>query len=150
MQSNTFEGAGPKLSMDDLKNLERKLEVALPSSFIDFYLRFNGGQPTLDWVPGSLRLEPTIVQEFYSINPLGSSQESEDIYSHYERLVKKSLISKNTLPFAVDPGGNFYALDLISKKITYIITEGQFQKREISKSFSEFIQSLTDEDSAYG
>ena len=103
MQSNTFEGAGPKLSMDDLKNLERKLEVALPSSFIDFYLRFNGGQPTLDWVPGSLRWEPTIVQEFYSINPLGSSQESEDIYSHYERLVKKSLISKNTLPSPLIP-----------------------------------------------
>lgn len=146
---NLFEGTGPALSVDDLKNFESQIGGALPADFIDFYIKFNGGQPQLDWVPGSDEWEPTIIQEFYPIAPGNNSSLMEDMYSHYEQFISRHLISRNTLPFAVDPGGNFYVLDLTTYEVKYLLTEGEFSSRTISKSFGDFIASLTDEDSVY-
>ena len=61
---------------------------------------------------------------------------------------KIGVIPNYLIPFATDPGGNFYSLNMRDNTIYYSLTE-EVSHQEIYKSFNSFINSLTDEDSAY-
>lgn len=151
MKRNKFTDTLKKIKAEDVAKLEGSLSKKLPESFIGHYLKYNGGVPDLDWVPGSGEFEPTIVQEFYSIYADGIPDDlkSDCLYEHYLKMVEMKVIERNLLPFAVDPGGNFYALNLDNGSIYYCVTEGAKQVRLLFDDFSSFLSSLTDEDGAF-
>ena len=64
-------------------------------------------------------------------------------------MVEMNVIESNLLPFAVDPGGNFYSLNLNDGSIYYCVTEGVKRARLIFDDFSSFLISLTDEGDAF-
>ena len=123
----------------------------LPESFVAHYLKYNGGVPDLDWVPGIDDFYFFFVQEFYSIyaNEISDDLKSGCLYEHYLKMVEMNVIESNLLPFAVDPGGDFYSLNLNDGSIYYCVTEGVKRARLIFDDFSSFLISLTDEGDAF-
>ena len=151
MKRNRFSDTEKKIKNDDFLKLEESLSKKLPESFISHYLKYNGGIPDKDWVPGRGDFEPTIIQEFFPIYTDGMTDElrSECLLEHYLKMVKMKVVEKDWLPFAVDPGGNFYVLNLNNECIYYIVTEGKGQARLLFDNFSTFLSALTDEDGAF-
>lgn len=152
MKKNRFSDTFEKIKKEDVEKIEERLSVKFPESFVNHYMRYNGGVPDLDWIPGVDNFEPTIVQEFYPMFTDGISYDlkGECMLEHYFKMLEMNVIRKELLPFAVDPGGNFYALNLIDETIHYVLTEGKGEGgRIVSNDFSSFLNSLTDEDGAY-
>lgn len=157
------EGVMPKLSdcsapltKEDIKSFETELNVKIPASMRNFYLKFNGGMPSpycfqpqdedLDWV---------------EINAFFPIKEHTDAFETIEAIAKdvwsRNLIPSNLLPFAMDSGGNYYALNLKNKKIYYYYTDvwDENASREynfeantqyISQSFNYFINHFIEEE----
>ena len=151
MKRNRFTDTLKKIKKEDIVRLEELLSRKLPESFVAHYLKYNGGVPDLDWVPGKDDFEPTVVQEFYSIytSEISDDLKSDCLYEHYMKMIEMNVIESNLLPFAVDPGGNFYSLNLNDGSIFYCVTEGVKRARLIFDDFSSFLSSLTDEDDAF-
>lgn len=157
------EGVMPELSdcsasltKEDIKSFEIELNVKIPASMRNFYLNFNGGMPSpycfqpqdedLDWV------------EIHTFFPI---KERTDAFETIEVIAKdvwsRNLIPSNLLPFAMDSGGNYYALNLKNKKIYYYYTDvwDENASREynfeantqyISQSFNYFINHFIEEE----
>lgn len=162
-EQTEVEGVMPELSdcsapltKEDIKSFETELNVKIPASMRDFYLKFNGGMPSpycfqaqdedLDWV---------------EINAFFPIKERTDAFETIEAIAKdvwsRNLIPSNLLPFAMDSGGNYYALNLKNKKIYYYYTDvwDENASREynfeantqyISQSFNYFINHFIEEE----
>lgn len=158
-----IEGVMPELSdcsvpliKEDIKSFETELNMKIPASMRNFYLKFNGGMPSpycfqpqdedLDWV------------EIHTFFPI---KERTDAFETIEAIAKdvwsRNLIPSNLLPFAMDSGGNYYALNLKNKKIYYYYTDvwDENASREynfeantqyISQSFNYFINHFIEEE----
>lgn len=99
------------------------------------------------------------MNEFIPIDTL-DEKPSTSIGGLYVSMTKKNIIQKDALPFAIDPGNNFFCLDLKDGSVFYHandvfdpalgITENQKKaQRKLTDSFSEFIDSLVSEDDAF-
>lgn len=151
---NPFSTVAPAISMADFGDLERAVGRLLPESFKQHYVRYNGGAPTDTQVPGDDDWEPTDVAMFYSIkHPLPGQDESSEMLNHFQAMRSKKVIPDFFLPFAWDPGGNFFGLDLRDGAVAYSATDVfdpalneaenyKNSQRRVAKSFEHFLEIL--------
>ncbi|MEJ7807447.1 MAG: SMI1/KNR4 family protein [Telluria sp.] len=149
-----FDSVAPALSASDFVPLERALAHKLPAKFKQHYLRSNGGAPTDTQVPGDDVWEPTEVAMFFSIkNRLPGLDAKSEMLVHFQAMRAKNIIPDYFLPFAWDPGGNFFGLDLRDGTVAYFATDlfdsGLNEdenytkaKRTVAKSFEHLLQIL--------
>ena len=151
---NVFDTVAPALSNADFAPLERALGQILPEPFKQHYLRYNGGAPTDTEVPGDDVWEPTEVAMFFSIKHfLPGLDAKSEMLEHFQTMRAKNIIPDYFLPFAWDPGGNFFGLDLRDGTVAYFPTDlfdpslSEVEnytkaKRTVAKSFEHFLQIL--------
>lgn len=158
-----IEGVMPELSdcsasltKEDIKNFEVELNVKIPVSMKKFYLKFNGGMPSpycyqpqdedMDWVE---------IKAFFPIKERTNAFETIEVIA--KDIWSRNLMPCNLLPFAMDSGGNYYALNLKNKKIYYYLTDewDENASREynfetntcyIAQSFNFFINHFYEEE----
>lgn len=144
------------LTKEDIKDFEAKLDVQIPASMKNFYLKFNGGTPSpycfqpqdedLDWVE---------INAFFPIKERSNAFETIEVIA--KDIWSRNLMSCNLLPFAMDSGGNYYALNLKNKKIYYYLTDEwdenasreynfETNTRYIAQSFNYFINHFIEEE----
>lgn len=143
---NLFTDMSSPITDKDIKFLENQLNYKFPKSFVQLYKNSNGGCPTLDWLPHPNQ-EPTIVQYFFPIQGIITVLE-ESVLKKYKEMTKIGILPYYLVPFATDPGGNFYSLNMQDNTVYYSLTE-EPSHQKIYKSFSDFFNSLTNEDDAY-
>lgn len=158
-----IEGVMPELSdcsasltKEDIKNFEVELNVKIPAGMKNFYLKFNGGMPSpycfqpqdedLDWVE---------INAFFPIKERTNAFETIEVIA--KDMWSRNLMPSNLLPFAMDSGGNYYALNLKNKKIYYYLTDEwdenasreynfETNTRYIAQSFNYFINHFIEEE----
>lgn len=129
------------------------------AEFVQHYVRFNGGVPEPEWLPETSDWDALIVQTFFPIK-FFKLEISETIEWKRDFLISKKLISADSVPFGCDPGGNYFILECSSGKIYYLPMDEEIDsadrdnyylkhRRFLCPSFRNFIDLLTDEDSAY-
>jgi len=140
--------------MADFGDLEQALGHLLPESFKQHYIRYNGGAPADTQVPGDDAWEPTDVAMFYSIkHPLPGQDSTSEMLNHFQAMRAKRVIPDFFLPFAWDPGGNFFGLDLRDEAVAYYATDvldpalseaKNYRKaqRHVARSFEHFLEIL--------
>lgn len=153
-EENIFDTVAPAISSTDLDDLERALGHDLPDAFKQHYLRYNGGAPTNTQVPGDAKWEPAEVAMFFSVRyPLPGQDSRSEILAHFEAMRQKKVIPDYFLPFAWDPGGNFFGLDLHDETVAYYATDlldpsldetENYRKarRTVADSFKDFLENL--------
>lgn len=157
------EGVMPKLSdcsapltKEDIKKFELELNVQIPASMKNFYLKYNGGTPSpycfqpqdedWDWVE---------INAFFPIKERTVAFETIEVIA--KDIWSRNLMPCNLLPFAMDSGGNYYTLNLKNKKIYYYLTDEwdenaskkynfEINTRYISQSFNYFINHFIEEE----
>ena len=157
------EGVMPELSdcsapltKEDIKNFEVELNVKIPAGMKNFYLKFNGGMPS------PYCFQPQDDDWYWvEINAFFPIKERTDAFETIEVIAKdmwsRNLMPSNLLPFAMDSGGNYYALNLKNKKIYYYLIdewddnvsrENNFEicTRYIAQSFNYFINHFIEEE----
>ena len=143
-------------SKEDIKNFEVELNVKIPAGMKNFYLKFNGGMPSpycfqpqdedLDWVE---------INAFFPIKERTNAFETIEVIA--KDMWSRNLMPSNLLPFAMDSGGNYYALNLKNKKIYYYLTDEwdenasreynfETNTRYIAQSFNYFINHFIEEE----
>ena len=141
---------------EDIKNFEVELNVKIPAGMKNFYLKFNGGMPSpycfqpqdedLDWVE---------INAFFPIKERTNAFETIEVIA--KDIWSRNLMPCNLLPFAMDSGGNYYALNLKNKKIYYYLTDEwdenasreynfETNTRYIAQSFNYFINHFIEEE----
>lgn len=153
-KNNAFDTVAPAISMTEFGDLERAVGHRLPDSFKQHYIRYNGGAPIDTQVPGDDVWEPTDVAMFYSIkHPLPGQNDTSEMLNHFQAMRAKRVIPDFFLPFAWDPGGNFFGLDLRDETVAYYATDVLDPKlsdlenykrahRRVAKSFEHFLEIL--------
>ena len=151
--------SGIKIDLVEIRHFEGIIGYFLPESFKDFYLNSNGGIPCKGWWDGTDDYDAVRVKKF---KPLAGSRHVEEhdtafMENCYLAMVKRNVIPKRLLPFAIDVGGNFFCFDLIEGNVCYYTTDSFDSDASIAvnqakacrwleKSFQDFIQNLKDED----
>jgi cell wall assembly regulator SMI1 len=156
MKPNQFHGCSQPIGSADLDACETVLKNKLPSEFRQHYLKYNGGIPEDNLFPGNGEWEPLEVTGFYPIKHKKSVADSESslLIEHYHLMLGKDVIPDRMLPFACDPGGNFFCLDLHDGSVHFYATDGfdptlsvaeNFVKaqRRLAGSFESFMDDLT-------
>ncbi|MGW8391838.1 SMI1/KNR4 family protein [Pseudoduganella sp. HUAS MS19] len=153
-ENNVFDTVAPAISMAEFGDLERAVGHPLPESFKQHYVHYNGGAPTDTLVPGDDVWEPTDVAMFYSIkHPLPGQDDTSEMLNHFRAMRAKKVIPDFFLPFAWDPGGNFFGLDFRDETVAYYATDvfdptlseaENYKKaqRRVAKSFEHFLEIL--------
>jgi hypothetical protein len=103
----TFLDPAPAITTADLADVERRFGFSFPSLLRSIYLEFNGGIPS----ENRYRDEngECIVHEFLSIK---TGPPELTLESTLRRVtIDQKILPKSLIPFAVDPGGNFYCFD---------------------------------------
>jgi hypothetical protein len=161
MQNLTFSGCREPASEQDLDDIARSVGSSLPESFRSHYARWNGGMPSLDWFPAHTDFEPIWIHEFLQIQgKRADSASGSSIQSVYAMAVAKGLLPKSVLPFAIDPGGNFFCLDVTDGSVSYWLNDvwdanlsvdanHANARRVLSDSFDSFLTALVSEDEAF-
>ncbi|EAX8474650.1 SMI1/KNR4 family protein [Salmonella enterica subsp. enterica serovar Kua] len=131
----TLEESEKKLTSDELSEFSRYFDGKVPLSFINFYIKFNGGYPP-DNDEGNFFLLGGFNSIKYGDLPV------ERIYSD---LVDDFPDLKNMIPFAYDEGGNCFLLSLKDENHGYIYIWLMDEKELvfISESFDIFINKLS-------
>jgi hypothetical protein len=153
-KNNVFDTVAAAISLADFGDIERATGHPLPDAFNHHYLQFNGGAPADTQVPGDATWEPTEVAMFYSIKyPLPGLDLRSEMLQHFSAMRAKKVIPDYFLPFAWDPGGNFFGLDLRDGTVAYYpvdmwdptLDEAQNYKkaaRTVASSFETFLENL--------
>lgn len=157
MSMVSFSNPGEKLTIADVSNFESELGFALPKDFKSFYLRTNGGSPDLDCWPIQDDYEPIMIFSFLSMKY--DRGDKGTLEGTYFKGVRKGYLPQNLVPFATDCGNNYICVDSEGKVYFYatdawmdgVSMEENMKrnKRFLCESFSEFIDSLVEEDEAY-
>jgi hypothetical protein len=125
----------------ELRELEERLMMKLPNSYIEFLLTNNGGLPTECTFDISDYNQSSIV--FYGVN---TGDEHSDLLVNYEAYEKR--LPEKILPIGFDPGSNLICLSISDGKILFWDHEKENFPPEltkmdvINKSFEVFIETL--------
>ncbi|WP_289630235.1 SMI1/KNR4 family protein [Bacteroides sp.] len=138
-----------KITQTNIEALEKTIKNKLPFEFKNFYLNSNGGVPIKKYF--YIEKDDNFVEIsffipiFYTTSDLGEL----NIESTYQELIKKN-IPNIYLPFAVDWGGNYFALNLETGNVILLLMDlGDFTNKCIkylSSSFSSFLEKLQNEE----
>ena len=158
-----IEGVMPELSdcsasltKEDIKNFEVELNVKIPAGMKNFYLKFNGGMPSpYCFQPQDEDLDRVEINAFFPIKERTNAFETIEVIA--KDIWSRNLMPCNLLPFAMDSGGNYYALNLKNKKIYYYVTDEwdenasreynfETNTRYIAQSFNYFINHFIEEE----
>jgi len=146
MKNNQFHGCSQPIENADLDACENVLKHKLPREFRQHYLKYNGGMPDDSLFPGNDQWEPLEIAGFYPIkyktnivNPQNSL-----LVEHYQLMCDKEVIPDRILPFAWDPGGNFFCLDLFNGTVHFYATDGFDPNLSISENFIKAQRPLSD------
>lgn len=155
MTENVFRNCADSITESDMNDVVSGLGYSLPDSFRKHYFLFNGGNPVNKIFKLNDDSEPLEVVGFYPIKYNTPAFETVNslLLEHYIFLVGKNIIPKEVMPFAHDPGGNFFCLNLENGNVIFYATDSfdpelspqDNQKRaqlKISDSFDIFMNSL--------
>ena len=141
---------------EDIKNFEVELNVKIPAGMKNFYLKFNGGMPSpYCYQPQDEDLDRVEINAFFPIKERTNAFETIEVIA--KDIWSRNLMPCNLLPFAMDSGGNYYALNLKNKKIYYYVTDEwdenasreynfETNTRYIAQSFNYFINHFIEEE----
>lgn len=129
------------ISQEDLLQFEEILGKKLPKSMMDFYLKYNGGQPQVRGVHDDHLLFP-----FNSFDSLEEMRKSLTWFD--DEVVPAGFKATDLLHFAYDPGSGNYALSLREEDNGMVYFYVLEEKAEIYgqwASFEEFLNSFVEE-----
>lgn len=144
------------LTKEDVAAFEKELDVQLPGSMKNFYLKYNGGMPEpYLFLPQNEEMDFVEIKAFFPIKQCTDAFETIEVIAR--EAWNDNFLPRNLLPFAMDSGGNYYALNLKNKKIYYFVTdvwddnlsrEDNFKEnmRYIAQSFKFFISHFEEEE----
>lgn len=129
----------------DIRNVKHKLGVSFPEQIVQHYLQYNGGAPD----PYCFVIEDgtvLMVQEFLAIKYGNITLE----YTYNTLTNNDAPIPVNLIPFASDPGGNYFCFDQDDKGSIYYYDAEHYDDpkrafRKISNSLDDFLNRLKDE-----
>ncbi|MGS0897313.1 SMI1/KNR4 family protein [Burkholderia stagnalis] len=160
MQSNEFMNCAAKINESDFDKVEKELGFKLPVVFRDHYLANNGGNPSDTFFICGDGEENFEVVGFYPIKYNTSAYETKDslLVEHYEAMLGRGVIPVNLLPFAHDPGGNFFCINMKSGTVVFYAIdafdpsaspqENHLENQaELTNSFDIFMQHLSHDSS---
>ncbi len=143
-----FEGTASPLSDVDIKRVERCLRIHLPQDLKEHYLMHNGGQPRPRFFLKDG--EPYDVDQFLAMN----TGDTNSSFEHaYVTLVDRTPeFPRGYIPFAYDPTGDYFLYCVKPGSFGQIMfNQHEYYGDEdryvvfLAPSFSEFINSLTEE-----
>ena len=133
------------ISNDNIVSLENLVGYSIPQDFVNFYLLSNGGIANNPYF--YIEYEDNYVEIslflpiYYTDEKLGGI----NIETSYKHLIQSGFPNK-FLPFGIDWGGNFFALDLETGKIVLLLMDlGPFTDncvKYIASCFSDYINNL--------
>lgn len=121
MKVNQFHNCASAISDSYLDAIEANLGRKLPQSFRNHYLKYNGGNPTNQLVPCNSQYDSIEVTGFYPMkfNTSAYFDINSLFFEHYEWMRSKDVIPDFLLPFAHDPGGNFFCINIKNGNIIF-------------------------------
>jgi cell wall assembly regulator SMI1 len=131
----------------DLEDVERSLGFTFPQEVRHHYLQYNGGSPTRYlFKKGDMVY---VVHQFLPIK-YGKHRFEE---SFYNLKIKAEILPKHLIPFAVDPGGDYYCFSVRKDDNGSVwIYRGDYSDNPdkavefLAGSFNQFLESMeTDE-----
>jgi hypothetical protein len=147
-----------EIELSSIAALEKAVGFKLPASFIELYLKFNGGVPNRSWVVTDDGYEPMQISDFKPIFFDGAENASDTgfIEGCYKLMCERQVIPHTLLPFAVDDGGNFFCLDMLNGSVVFYAVDTFREdvsmaanqiaaQRMVAKSFDQFITELEEE-----
>ena len=125
MAIEEFVNCAEKISVVDFENIERDLGCTLPVEFRMQYLTRNGGNPVNALFKNEGGGEPLEVVGFYPIKYNTPAFDTADslLIEHYKMMFARGIIPANLLPFAHDPGGNFFCIDMDNGSVVFYATD---------------------------
>jgi cell wall assembly regulator SMI1 len=149
---------GIRLKMSDISRLEKDIGFSLSEPFKALYIKHNGGVPSRSWIITDDGYDPMQVADFKAVYSEGAGDPSstEFIGGCYRKMCQRQVIPHTLLPFAVDDGGNFFCLDLMSDAVMFyavdtfradvsMATNQVAAQKIIAISFEKFIEGLYSE-----
>ncbi|MFJ1365005.1 SMI1/KNR4 family protein [Capnocytophaga canimorsus] len=138
-----FSQTEQKLTLADMDDFERKIELKLPQDFKEHYLKFNGGYPSFEYVKG--------LRNIFTINGFDSIKYGAlPIEKLIDDFRESGVIFNNKIPFANDNGDNIFLISLDDSDYGKIyIIEAEFLEDKnyilVSESFTDFLNSFFNE-----
>jgi cell wall assembly regulator SMI1 len=133
------------LTPEDVDRVEAKLALKLPAALRAHYLRWNGGTPE-PWVfKGASHTE--VVSELLPLQTEEDADTAVDVYR--DLVVRKRLVPTTLFPFAVDPGGDYFFVDVGTPDGQVFIYrhDTAFENlRALDHGFDAFLAALVDEE----
>lgn len=116
---NEFTNFQRGLSETDFAWFKNETGLTLPPDVRAHYAQYNGGEPR-DYLYVSDGTK-YVVQEFF---PIRYGKPGETVEDNYRELVRKDkLIPKGMMPFAIDPAGDFYCVDIPTGQVSIFRAE---------------------------
>ncbi|MEE5154843.1 SMI1/KNR4 family protein [Pseudomonas alliivorans] len=147
--------SGSPLSSADISALENDVGFSLPNSFKALYSMSNGGTPNYSWIITDDGYDPMQIADFKNIysGGAGNPDDTNLIGGCYKLMRERQVIPHTLLPFAVDDGGNFFCLDLLTGAVIFyaidtfrpdvsMAANQVAAQKIIAKTFEEFIDGL--------
>lgn len=143
-----FLKTGPSITLEEIKEVENKLNINFPREFIDHYLKYNGGVPENGkylWPEGG----KTKIR-FSSIKYEGFVNNLEESYE--DLVLTESYLPSGIVPFANDEGGNLFCISTRKEDygVVYYCNNDHYNTSnkeecftQLDKSFRHFIDSLS-------
>jgi cell wall assembly regulator SMI1 len=132
------------LTAADIDGIEAKLGVTLPAALRAHYLRWNGGTPE-PWVFEGAS-HTAVVSEFLPLKTEDDADTAVDVYR--DLVVKQRLVPATLFPFAVDPGGDYFFVDVATPdgRVFLYRHDTAFENlRALDHGFDAFLAALVDE-----
>ncbi len=125
-----------KLTIEDIQDFEKELDIELTESYKEFILENNGGIPEKRHIGGYR------IRKFYSLKYGGESR------IEYMKNVLGDAIPKGFIPIADDGGGWLFCLSLAKDTYgqVYFCPLDREEVELVASSFEEFLGGLTEED----
>lgn len=158
MQEFVLMQPGKEIERSAIAGLEKRVGFKLPASFVQLYLKSNGGIPSRSWVVTEDGYEPMQISDFKTIffEDAENASDTEFIEGCYKLMCERQVIPHTLLPFATDDGGHFFCLDMLNGYVVFYAVDTFREdvsmaanqiaaQRMVAKSFDQFIAELEEE-----
>ena len=151
-----FQRVSKPLMLEDITQVELDLGILIPNEVKIHYLQHNGGLPD----PNTWIIDEDFgiwhsVSTFFPMRYPSDFSTGITIESVYKQGQEKDFLLRDLVPFANDPGGNFFCFDPNGQVYFYSMDDWDQNlskdenklksKRFLTNSFSAFVEGLTSE-----